>query len=190
MPEIQALLAANKKLSREMLRANADHIDQSRQFPRENLTALGKSGVLGLLVPTQFGGAGAGLAEMSQLIEAQAQNCASTAMVTLMHFCATAVIAAKASDALKQEMLPAITCGEHLSTLAFSEAGSGGHFYAPVSEVRRESSHEFVRRSGCRLEFSPGVGEEPNLERRRVPGHRHARFRPRPREQNHRAVRF
>jgi hypothetical protein len=179
MPEIQALLAANKKLSREMLRANADHIDQSRQFPRENLTALGKSGVLGLLVPTQFGGAGAGLAEMSQVIEAQAQNCAPTAMVTLMHFCATAVIAAKASDALKQEMLPAIACGEHLSTLAFSEAGSGGHFYAPVSEVRRESSHEFVRRSGCRLEFSPGVGEEPNLERRRVPGHRHARFRPR-----------
>jgi alkylation response protein AidB-like acyl-CoA dehydrogenase len=142
MPEIQALLAANEKLSREMLRANADRIDQSRQFPRENLTALGKAGVLGLLVPAQFGGAGAGLAEMSQVIDTQAQNCASTAMVALMHFCATAVIAAKASDALKQEILPAVARGEHLSTLAFSEAGSGGHFYAPVSEVRRDGSQQ------------------------------------------------
>ncbi len=142
MSDVQALLAANEKLSREMLRANADRIDQSRQFPRENLTALGKSGVLGLLVPPQFGGAGGGIAEMSQVIDTQAQNCASTAMVMLMHFCATAVIAAKASDALKQEILPAIARGEHLSTLAFSEAGSGGHFYAPVSEVRKTGSQE------------------------------------------------
>src|SRR5271170_5738046 len=114
MAEIQALVAANEKLSKEMLRANADQIDQSRQFPRENLTALGKAGVLGLLVPAQFGGAGAGLAEMSQVIDTQAQNCASTAMVTLMHFCGTAAIAAKGSDALKQEVLPAIARGEHL----------------------------------------------------------------------------
>jgi len=142
MSDIQVLLAANEKLSREMLRANADRIDQSRLFPRENLTALGKAGVLGLLVPAQFGGAGAGLAEMSQVIDTQAQNCASTAMVTLMHFCATAAIAAKAISALKQEILPAIARGEHLSTLAFSEAGSGGHFYAPVSEVRRDGSQQ------------------------------------------------
>ncbi len=142
MSEIAALLTANEKLSREMLRANADRIDQSRQFPRENLTALGKAGVLGLLVPTQFGGAAAGIAEMSQVVDTQAQNCASTAMVTLMHFCATAVIAAKASEALKKEILPAVARGEHISTLAFSEAGSGGHFYAPVSEIHRSGSQE------------------------------------------------
>ncbi len=142
MSEIAALLTANEKLSREMLRANADRIDQSRQFPRENLTALGKAGVLGLLVPTQFGGAAAGIAEMSQVVDTQAQNCASTAMVTLMHFCATAVIAAKASEALRKEILPAVARGEHISTLAFSEAGSGGHFYAPVSEIHKSGSQE------------------------------------------------
>ena len=159
MPEIQDLLAANEKLSREMLHANADQIDQSRRFPRENLTALGKAGVLGLLVPTQFGGAGAGLAEMSQVIEAQAQNCASTAMVTLMHFCATAAIAAKASDDLKREVLPAIARGEHLGTLAFSEAGSGGHFYAPVSEVRLQGAQ---RKLSAQKSFVTSAGEADN----------------------------
>jgi alkylation response protein AidB-like acyl-CoA dehydrogenase len=135
MPDMQAILAENEKLSQETLRANADLIDQSRRFPRENLQALGKAGVLGLMIPAQYAGAGAGLAEMSQVLEEQAQNCASTAMVTLMHFCATAAIAAKGSDALKQDILPACARGKHVSTLAFSEAGSGGHFYAPVSEV-------------------------------------------------------
>jgi alkylation response protein AidB-like acyl-CoA dehydrogenase len=156
MSEIQALLAANEKLSSEMLRTNADQFDQSRHFPRENLAALGKAGVLGLLVPTQFGGAGAGLAEMSQVIGTQAQNCASTAMVTLMHFCATAVIAAKASDAVKRELLPAIARGEHLSTLAFSEAGSGGHFYAPVSEVRQSGSQ---KKLSAQKSFVTSAGE-------------------------------
>jgi isovaleryl-CoA dehydrogenase len=123
MTEVQSLLAANERLSEEVLRASADQIDQSRRFPRENIAALGKAGVLGLLVPVQFGGAGAGLREMSRVLTAQAQSCASTAMVMLMHYCATAVISAKGGDALKQRLLPSFARGEHLSTLAFSEAG-------------------------------------------------------------------
>jgi alkylation response protein AidB-like acyl-CoA dehydrogenase len=156
MSEFRAILAVNEKLSRETLHANADRIDQSRQFPRENLAALGKSGVLGLLVPRQFGGAGAGLGEMSQVIDTQAQNCASTAMVTLMHFCATAVIVTKASDEVRQQLLPAIARGEHLSTLAFSEAGSGGHFYAPVSEVRQSGSQKTL---SAQKSFVTSAGE-------------------------------
>jgi alkylation response protein AidB-like acyl-CoA dehydrogenase len=144
MSDIQALLTANEEISREVLHASADQVDQSRRFPRENMVALGKAGVLGLLVPTQFGGAGATLAEMSQVLDTQSQHCASTAMVTLMHYCATAVIASKASDALKQRVLPGLARGEHMSTLAFSEAGSGGHFYAPVSEVRQHGSQKWL----------------------------------------------
>jgi alkylation response protein AidB-like acyl-CoA dehydrogenase len=65
MADVQSLLVANEKLSQEVLRPGADQIDQSRRFPRENIAALGKAGVLGLLVPAQFGGAGASLGEMS-----------------------------------------------------------------------------------------------------------------------------
>ena len=69
MSDVHSVLAANEKLSQEVLRPAADTIDQSRRFPRENITALGKAGVLGLLVPVQYGGAGGGLAEMSRAIE-------------------------------------------------------------------------------------------------------------------------
>jgi alkylation response protein AidB-like acyl-CoA dehydrogenase len=151
MADVQSLLAANEKLSQEVLRPGADQIDQSRRFPRENIAALGKAGVLGLLVPAQFGGAGASLGEMSRMLDTQSQACASTAMVTLMHYCATAVIAAKGGDRLKQELLPSFAHAGHLSTLAFSEPGSGGHFYSPVSEVRQKrlsASKSFVTSAG------------------------------------------
>ena len=142
MADIKTILAENEKISHETLRANADQIDQARRFPRENLQVLGKAGVLGLLIPTQYGGTGAAIAEMSEVLDIEAQNCASTAMIMLMHYCATAVIAAKGSDALKQRLLPACARGDNISTLAFSEAGSGGHFYMPVSEVRQSGGRK------------------------------------------------
>jgi alkylation response protein AidB-like acyl-CoA dehydrogenase len=131
------LLVKNNEVAEKLLSPRADEIDRTRSFPRQNIQELGRSGLLGLMVPTEYGGAGAGIPEMAEALERIAQACASTAMVTLMHYCGTAVIASKGSAAMKQKLLPAIARGEHLTTLAFSEAGSGGHFYMPVSEVKR-----------------------------------------------------
>lgn len=133
----QDLLVENEKLATNVLAPRADEIDRERRFPRQNIQELGRNGLLGLVVPLEYGGAGAGIPQMAQVLERMAQACASTAMVTLMHYCGTAVIAAQGSATLKQRVLPAIAGGEHLTTLAFSEAGSGGHFYMPVSEVSR-----------------------------------------------------
>ncbi|MGH9434462.1 MAG: acyl-CoA dehydrogenase family protein [Terriglobia bacterium] len=133
----QELAVENERLAKELLAPRADEIDRARQFPRQNIQELGRKGLLGLLVPHEHGGAGAGIPEMAQILECMAEACASTAMVTLMHYCGSAVIAAKGGAALKQRLLPAIARGEHLTTLAFSEAGSGGHFYTPVSEVNK-----------------------------------------------------
>jgi alkylation response protein AidB-like acyl-CoA dehydrogenase len=134
---VQDLLAENERLATELLASHADEVDRSRRFPRENIQELGRIGLGGLVVPLEYGGAGASIPEMVQVLERMAQACPSTAMVTLMHYCGTAVIVAKGSAALKGSVLPAIARGEHLATLAFSEAGSGGHFYMPVSEVKR-----------------------------------------------------
>ena len=134
---VQDLLVENEKLAKELLASHADDVDRARRFPRENIQELGRSGLAGLVVPLECGGAGAGISEMAQVLERMAQACPSTAMVMLMHYCGAAVVGAKGSATLKQSLLPAIARGEHLTTLAFSEAGSGGHFYMPVSEVRR-----------------------------------------------------
>jgi alkylation response protein AidB-like acyl-CoA dehydrogenase len=136
LPDSSELLETVKRLSTEVLAKNADEVDRERSFPRENIERLAQDGLLGLLVPKDYGGAGGGIAEMAQVLEQLAQACASTAMIMLMHYCGTAVIVAKGSDKLKQDILPKIAGGKHLTTLAFSEAGSGGHFYTPVSEPK------------------------------------------------------
>jgi len=152
----QDLLVENQKLAKELLAVHADDIDRARRFPRQNIQELGRSGLLGLDVPLEYGGAGAGIPEMSEILERMAEACPSTATVVLMHYCGTAVIAARGSATLKQSLLPAIARGEHLTTLAFSEAGSGGHFYIPVSEVRR-NGHGL--RLTARKSFVTSAGE-------------------------------
>jgi alkylation response protein AidB-like acyl-CoA dehydrogenase len=71
--------------------------------------------------------------------ETLAEADASVAMVYLMHTLGSAVIAASrpsAAEALTP-VLQEIGAGRHLSTLAFSEAGSRSHFWAPVSRAQR-----------------------------------------------------
>ena len=135
MPSIEDLLLRNEEMMQQTFASAVDEIDRERRFPRENIDALGRSGLLGLLVPSEYGGAGAGMPEMSRVLDQMAQCCPSTAMVALMHYCGTAIVVSKGSAKLKHDLLPAIARGTHLMTLAFSEAGSGGHFYSPISQL-------------------------------------------------------
>jgi isovaleryl-CoA dehydrogenase len=125
MPSIEDLLLRNEEMMQQTFAPAVDEIDRERRFPRENIDALGRSGLLGLLVPSEYGGAGAGMPEMSRVLDQMAQCCPSTAMVALMHCCGTAIAVSKRSGKLQHDLLPAIARGTHLTTLAFSEAGSG-----------------------------------------------------------------
>lgn len=76
----------------------------------------------------EVGGGGAGLAEVAHVVEQLANACSSTAMIVKMHFSAVAVLEAHGPRAARE----AVARGEHLSTLAFSEAGSRSHFWVPT----------------------------------------------------------
>ena len=67
---------------------------------------------------------------------------ASVAMVYLMHILgATAISAARPGETQAvTPILQEIAAGRHLSTLAFSEAGSRSHFWAPVSRAHRNGN--------------------------------------------------
>ncbi|MGH3824166.1 MAG: acyl-CoA dehydrogenase family protein [Pseudonocardiaceae bacterium] len=110
----------------------AAEIDRSGAFPQEAVQALGDAGILGLISAHQVGGGGEPLAAAAHVIEALATRCASTAMVVLMHYAAVPIIEAHGP----QQVRRAIARGDHLSSLAFSEAGSRSHFWAPVGTAK------------------------------------------------------
>ncbi|MET0200141.1 MAG: acyl-CoA dehydrogenase family protein, partial [Rhodococcus fascians] len=53
----QEAISAAEELA-AFFRESADRLDRSRELPIEELTALAESGLLGIRVPREFGGAG------------------------------------------------------------------------------------------------------------------------------------
>jgi alkylation response protein AidB-like acyl-CoA dehydrogenase len=111
----------------------AAEVDRDGVFPVAGIEALGQAGLLGLTCAPEVGGGGAGLRAAAEVVEGLAGVCGSTAMVALMHYCGAAVLEAHGPPAVRR----AVAAGDHLTTLAFSEAGSRSHFWAPVGTATR-----------------------------------------------------
>lgn len=136
MTHDEATLKA-REIASDVLAPSAGQNDTAGRFSIEAVQALGEAGLLGLLLPVDVGGAGLGPRAFADVTATLAEADASVAMVYVMHICGTAAIAAARPGPALTEVLKEIAAGRHLSTLAFSEAGSRSHFWAPVSRAQR-----------------------------------------------------
>ena len=127
---------------------HAQDVDARARFPEEAVAALRESGLMGLIVPPEHGGLGGGPQDVVDVLSALAGACGSTAMITLMHFSASAPLVA-ATPAGAPSVLADLASGRSLGTLAFSEAGSRSHFWAPVSlpEAQGDRLHVLAKKS-------------------------------------------
>ncbi|MET3920682.1 acyl-CoA dehydrogenase family protein [Arthrobacter sp. UYEF20] len=114
--------------------ANAHDVDAAARFPAEAVVALRESGLLGLTLPQEAGGLGGGPHELVKVLSALAGACGSTAMIYLMHISAAMPVAA-APPPGSPGLVADMASGRVLGSLAFSEAGSRSHFWAPVSQA-------------------------------------------------------
>lgn len=121
----------------QTLKPLAQRTDAEGRFPRETISALGEAGLLGLVSAASVGGQGLGLKEAAQVVSRIAQTCPSTAMIVCMHYCASAVL----EQFGPEETRRAVARGTHLSTLAFSEADSRSHFWAPTGTARADGGN-------------------------------------------------
>jgi alkylation response protein AidB-like acyl-CoA dehydrogenase len=121
----------------EVAASHASDVDDRGRYPEEAVAALRSSGLLGLTLPEEVGGLGAGPEDFSLVAGQLAGACGSTAMIYLMHVAAAMPLAAATPPGL--DLLKGMASGELLGTLAFSEKGSRSHFWAPMSEASAKS---------------------------------------------------
>jgi len=129
MTDPASVLPALERIVTDVIAPFAVELDRTAAFPTAAIRALGEAGLLGLLIPEANGGMGLGPDTAALVVERIAQVCGSTAMVVCMHYAGSAVLAAHGAEAVQRD----VAAGRHLSTLAFSEAGSRSHFWAPLS---------------------------------------------------------
>lgn len=138
------LIESCREIASNGVASAAANVDADSRFPESSIQALAEAGLLGLTVPSEFGGKGQTPGTFAAVVEELAQSCASTAMIYVMHISATQAIAASSTLGGKDELLAEIAAGRHLSTVAFSERGSRSQFWAPVSRLEEVGDGSFV----------------------------------------------
>lgn len=131
MKDKNEILSSATRIAEDIARKHAADVDKKSEFPRAVVDAMRDAGLLGLVSAESVGGLGGGPAIAAEVVERLARECASSAMVIAMHYAATAVIEKLGPEGVRR----GIASGEHFTTLAFSEAGSRGQFWAPVSSA-------------------------------------------------------
>jgi isovaleryl-CoA dehydrogenase len=127
-----------REIARSIVAEDAEREDREALWPERSLRALADAGLTRLHVPRAAGGEGLGLEALARACEALACESPSTAICFGMHCVGTAVIAAKATGSQRQRYLEPIAAGQHLTTLALSEPGTGSHFWIPETAARPE----------------------------------------------------
>ena len=104
----------------------AAETDKTSQYPRENIEKLFDLGVMGMIVPEEFGGAGADDLSSAIAIEELSKQCASTGDILATHngLCCGPIIA-NGTPAQKEKYLRMLTEGHKVGAFALTEPDAG-----------------------------------------------------------------
>lgn len=141
---MDAILALTREIALKELAPGAEEIDKSGKWPEKPIRKLQKAGLGGLVIPSRLGGHGQGLSAVAEVCEILGRECASTSMCFGMHLVGSAVLSAKATPEQQKKFLLPIARGEHLTTLALSEPGTGSHFYIPEAKLEKKESGNYI----------------------------------------------
>lgn len=100
--------------------------DEAQTFPRPLFRAMGELGLMGMLVPESYGGAGLGYVEYKMAIEEVAKVCGSVGLSMAAHnsLC-TGHILQFGNEAQKQKWLPKLATGAWIGAWGLTEANTG-----------------------------------------------------------------
>ena len=115
-----------RDLARSEFAPKAMERDKTKEFPSDNLAKLGELGLMGMMVPPEYGGSGADSVSYVLALAEVAYACASTAVVMSVHnsiVCES--ILRYGSDAQKEKYLKRMATGEMIGAFALTEPNAG-----------------------------------------------------------------
>jgi len=137
-PEHASFREAVREFAQGVVLPHAAEVDRERRFPHQALEGAAESGLLGMLVPREYGGAGLDPLSFAIAIEELAQACASTAVIVDVHTSVgTEPILLFGDEKQKRRWLPPLASGKLLGAFALTEPASGSDAASLQTTARR-----------------------------------------------------
>lgn len=122
----QQVAQVAREFARQHIKPFVMEWDESQEFPRHVFTEMGKLGLMGVLVPEEYGGAGLGYHEYVAVIEEISKVCGSVGLSLAAHnsLC-TGHILQFGNEEQKRTYLPKLATGEWLGAWGLTEPNTG-----------------------------------------------------------------
>lgn len=134
---------------------NADHVDQHARFPSEAFEAARAQRLLGVMVPTDLGGEGAGLSEVADVCYSVGRACASTGMIYAMHQTKLACLVRHGRGAPWHDNLMRRVCESQLLLASSTTEGKGGgNIRSSSAAVERHGSGISLERAATVISYA------------------------------------
>ncbi len=134
-----------REFSRKVLATTAAERDRTKAFPADNLKKMAELGLMGMMVPPEYGGEGADTISYFLALSEVAYSCAATAVVMSVHnsiVCES--ILRWGSEDLKQRYLPVLADGEKIGAFALTEPEAGSDPVSQVTTAVRDGDHYVI----------------------------------------------
>lgn len=124
--------------------------DEVQEFPVHVFKEMGKLGLMGVLVPEAYGGAGLGYVEYATIIAEVAKVCGSVGLSLAAHnsLC-TGHILAFGNEDQKQKYLPKLATAEWIGAWGLTEAGTGSDAGNMQTTAVKDGEHWILNGTKC-----------------------------------------
>jgi acyl-CoA dehydrogenase len=147
-------LTARVKVAAGIAAQYAAAVDIEARFPAESFQAIKAQRLLGIMVPTELGGAGASISQVGDVCYQLGQACASTAMIFAMHQIKTACILRHRGGNLTLERLLRRLCAEQLLLASSTTEGqSGGNVRSSEAPVEYQGDRISLERRASVISY-------------------------------------
>jgi len=143
-----------REFARKELEPFARDWDVRETFPLEALRKMGGLGLLGMMVPTEYGGAGVGAVSYSLALQEIAYACASTAVTMSVTNLSQDPLLKFGTEAQKEKYLVPLAAGEIIGAFAITEPGAGSDPGGMV--MRAEDRGDHYRVNGTKVFITNG----------------------------------
>ena len=137
--EQQQMRRAIREFAAREIAPHASRWDEQSEFPTDAVRQLGRMGLLGVLIPPEYGGAGLGYVDYMLAVEELSRADGSIGIIVASHnsLCTNHIYMA-GTEAQRQRYVRKLASGEWLGAWALTEPGSGSDAAsARTTAVRR-----------------------------------------------------
>jgi alkylation response protein AidB-like acyl-CoA dehydrogenase len=119
------ILASVRELVAEKVAPRAAEIDETGEFPWDIKELFASNDLLGIPIPSEYGGLGGTFLTYVKVVEEIAKACASSSLIVAVQELGMLPIMIAGREEQKRQFLPKIASGEHLAAYALTEVSSG-----------------------------------------------------------------